>query len=110
MIKSLEHQMPKNRKNSRVFVVQDPQQRNIIPARDFGEIEVILRGEEPIDVAIERLEAALLKITVNDYLLPIGNPVFIGVAFYFALLNLHKLHVLVWDRVHFKYNVELVEL
>lgn len=94
-----------------VYIVQDPETRNIEPARRFGQIVVILNGKETPTQAAHKLVRALDAMTEEDFLLLIGNPLFIGLACHVALTALGgQMQALVWDRKHLTYNIEKVEL
>src|SRR5436309_13475819 len=89
------------RENSvpKVLIIQDVEGKNLLPARDHGEIEVILTGKEEKLVAYGRLADRISMMRRNDFLLLIGNPIYIGIAMHVALTLLRgKINVLVWDR------------
>ena len=97
---------------SRVFIIQDSAGKNFEPAKEFGELTIILTGRETVIEAINRLEHYLESFTGDDYLLLVGSPLFIGIASALAwnLCLSGHIQFLVWDREHYKYNVEKVEL
>lgn len=102
--------MTKNR-TGRVFVVQDHrrwERGKLVPRFDitdaerFGEVVTLLAHDAnphvPGDSA-KRLMSALEDFSDGDYLLAIGNPVFIGWAFaYAAAYNKGRVKTLVWER------------
>lgn len=94
-----------------VHVIQDVPGKNILPAKDFGELRVILTGKETREEAICTITQHLLKTWEHgDYLLLIGNPIYIGVAFHVVAAMKREIPVLVWDRHQYKYNAESVIL
>lgn len=89
-----------NRRNEgtmgpRVFVVQEPMQISPVTgqpepkfsvgdARSFGEIVIVLRWREHVEIgiqgAVDRVAEVLSDFTEDDYLLPVGNPTLIAAA------------------------------
>jgi hypothetical protein len=85
-----------------VYVVQESPGKNIVPAREFGEIKVLL---PPGQVAfssgptLRRLRHELRDYVDGDYILPIGDPVAIAMAAMVAsTLNRGVVNFLKWDR------------
>lgn len=95
--------------NSIVYVVMDPRGKNLLPAKEFGELYIMLNGREPNDFALERLRESLAHFRETDYLLLIGNPVFIGLASAIILERLKRVNFLVWDPHHYNYKLEKIE-
>lgn len=95
----------------KVYVIQNVSQKNILPAREFGEIEVILTEKEENEEATRILTNTLTGIKPEDFILLIGSPIYIGIACHVGLTVLNgKLSVLVWDKKHFKYNSQVISL
>ncbi len=66
-----------------VFVVQDSPGKNLTPALRHGRIEVLCpRGDRPfsIDADVIRIYDKLRTFVRGDFILPIGDPVLIGIA------------------------------
>lgn len=66
-----------------VFVVQDSPGKNLTPAMKYGKIEVLSpAGDRPfsIDIEVRRIYDKLRSYRKGDYILPIGDPVLIGIA------------------------------
>lgn len=103
-----------------VFVVQhqhrwDTESRSFVPkfdmepAREYGELSFLLSPTAaPFRPAplVQELQAKLSKITSDDYLLLIGNPVLIGLAVAIAAsYNQGNLNVLQWSGKDGRYLV-----
>ena len=92
---------------SKVYVVQEVNGKNILPAQEFGEIKVLLpQGQIAFDseYSITKLFDKLKDITQEDYLLLIGDPVAIAIAAIIASDYTDGLFKLLkWDREHKKY-------
>lgn len=96
---------------TKVFVVQDSPGKNLLPARDHGEMEVILSGNESIPQSVRRLTEALTNFKEGDSLLLVGNPMHIGIATHIvATMTNGKFAVLIWDRHGYKYVREEITL
>lgn len=94
-----------------VYVVQDPQGKEISVAREFGPLKVLLKGTETAPAAIEKLVRILQNIEPGDFILQIGHPINIGLATHFALLfSGGNLNVLVWRRESYRYIIEEIRL
>jgi len=92
-----------------VYVVMDSPGKNLLPAREYGNLHVMLTGKENNQQAIVKLEHALRDIRPDDYLLLIGNPVFIALASHIAFtLCDGRVNLLVWDRESYSYNCEKI--
>lgn len=99
---------------STVYIVQDSFGKNLAPAREYGDMLIILDRNDaqyPIDFLVEKLNRKLSGITSKDYLLLIGDPIAIGIATSIALHNTRgMLQVLRWDREHYKYEVKEIRI
>lgn len=97
--------------DSVVYVVTDPGGKEISLARDFGKLHVILTGKEDRLTVMDKLNDALSKMRPQDYLLPIGSPINMGIAFHFAFIYCDgSVQVLSWDRQAYKYNEETITI
>ena len=90
-----------------VYVVQESFGKNISPARDYGNIQLLLDRNDTLgdpDFFIGKLQHKLSNFKKDDFLLLIGDPIAIGIATAIALDKTHgTLSVLRWDREHYKY-------
>jgi hypothetical protein len=94
-----------------VYVIQDVPGKNLLPAKEFGKLHVILSGKEVTQHAVWKLADDLSRMTSEDYLLLIGHPINIAIASHIALTALSgRVNFLVWDRVNYKYEKQEVEL
>lgn len=86
----------------RVFVVQETD-LNLAKATRFGELVPVLPGRLNITMSpqpvIRQLRLALRDINDGDLILPVGDPVAIGLAFTVAAsLNNGRFRALKWDK------------
>ena len=97
---------------STVFVVQDPDGKEIMLAKRYGTFRVILTGKETTSQAITKLQEALVDFTPSDYLLPIGKSINMGLAVHMAIIACKgkPVNVLVWRRQQYDYTVETIQL
>lgn len=100
-----------------VYVIQETAGRNILPAKDFGDLEVLLPPNSNIVLSpgptVRRLKKGLAKFNDEDYLLLMGDPAAIGIACAVASRANHgKMNLLKWDRLsseYFPIEVNLVK-
>jgi hypothetical protein len=92
-----------------VFVVQESD-RNILPAKEFGELKVILSHNDVSKGAehmVSKIKKFLNGITGDDYILCIGDPVAIGLTIHLALAKTYGvLRILRWNKHSYSYEVE----
>lgn len=91
-----------------VYVIQESAGRNILSARDFGELEVLLPPNSNIVLSpaptVRRLKSKLAAFSDDDYLLLMGDPAAIGIACAVAArANGGKVNLLKWDRLEAGY-------
>jgi hypothetical protein len=95
-----------------VFVIQDPKEKNLQPATDYGALTVMLTGRETTAQATAKLAERLKHFTPEDFILLIGNPVFMAIAIMIASRvtreQRRQLQLLVWNREHYKYDLERI--
>lgn len=91
-----------------VFVIQHVEGKNLAPARDYGEIQIILSGKESARVATEKLTEVFKRMRPDDYVLLIGHPLNIAIAGHIVFTKHAVVNFLVWDRDHYRYNCEPV--
>lgn len=87
---------------------------NIIPAAKFGNlVELFTPTQHALLTAqvASKLKTAMRNFSDEDYILPIGNPVLIGVAVAAAArANMGKVKILHWERELREYIVLSYEL
>lgn len=88
---------------SKVYLIQETGKWNLSPARDFGEIEVLLPPDFQLMFdaknIVKHLQEKLEKITTKDYLLLAGDPALIGIASAIVADYLDgEMTLLKWDR------------
>lgn len=87
---------------------------NIMPAAEYGDlIEVFDSKQHALltSQVVTKLRTKLRKFGDDDYLLPIGNPILIGVATAMAAKNnMGRVKLLHWDRELMRYIVLNYEL
>jgi hypothetical protein len=91
-----------------VFVVQEVPGRNILGARSYGDLRVLLPSNTNIVLSpgptIRRLREGLKEFNDQDYLLLMGDPAVIGLACVIASdINVGTYKVLKWDRIEKDY-------
>lgn len=70
---------------STVYVIQNPESKDISEAKSFGNIRVILSGKESLQEAVVILRQALINFKETDYIVLVGKSVIMGIATHFAL-------------------------
>lgn len=101
-----------------VFVVQDSPGKNLLPAQRFGELVILVphvNGDRPFSVEsdVDMIWEKLKKygMTRHDYVLPIGDPVLIGIATALAAdITDGRFKILKYDRQEKDYLVVDVDL
>jgi hypothetical protein len=95
---------------ARVFAVHDDGTKNLSPAMEFGKIEVLCggRGYPMFGDATGALAAMGRKLQElynpdTDYLLMVGDPLFIAAAGHFAGQRSKAVKCLKWDKQERKY-------
>ncbi len=92
-----------------VYVVQEVKGINLLPATEYGDIEILLpQGQVAFYTkpTIKRLYTNLRKYTMDDYLLMIGDPAAIALASAVAAdIGQGNLRLLKWDKQERKYFV-----
>ena len=98
---------------STVYIVQDSPGKNFLPAKNYGELRVLLSPHDTelgINDIAEKLHQKLSSIKSDDYLLLVGDPAIIGIVSAIALdLTDGCLNLLRWNRSRYEYIVERVE-
>jgi hypothetical protein len=96
-----------------VYIVQEVPGRNVLPARQYGELRLLLPDGDIVLSAgptTRKLQRALKDFCEQDYLLLMGDPVAIGLTCAIASdINQGRFKMLKWDRQqHCYFPVEVV--
>jgi helix-turn-helix protein len=100
-----------------VFVTQECEGKNLLPASRYGNISILLERNTQVGFSAgqvtRQLDFRLSKFNDNDYLVLIGDPVIIGIAVAMACKwNQGRVNVLKWDkqeRVYYPVSINLFE-
>jgi hypothetical protein len=99
---------------AKVYIVQEPGDKNILPAREFGEFKVLLLNtdiRQGTEHCLNVLAGKLLDVSCNDCILPIGDPFYIGIATAIALhYSQDGINILRYSRENITYNKEFVNI
>jgi hypothetical protein len=91
-----------------VYIVQDSPGKNLLPAKKFGDLKILLTGSDirrGPEFISKKLKIQLKDIRPQDSVLLIGDPIAIGLAMHIALHNTHGIvKVLRWDRRSYEYE------
>ena len=98
----------------RVFVVQETD-LNLVDATRFGELIALLPGRLNITMnptpVVRTLRQKLRGLTDSDYILPVGDPIAIGLAFTVAAdLNRGRFKALKWNKDEKAYYIVSVDI
>tara|TARA_E500000178_G_scaffold278767_1_gene278342 strand:- start:97 stop:444 length:348 start_codon:yes stop_codon:yes gene_type:complete len=100
--------------HSKVYVVQEAANRNLLPANSYGEIKVLLPpGQVAFSTGptLRRLRDRLRHFRDTDYLLLMGDPAAIAMAAAVACdVNRGKFKMLKWDKQEQQYFAIAVDL
>ena len=102
------------KKNSTVYVLQENPSLNFTAALDYGELTYLLPAggihAEPNSI-VSLLKNKLKGFDpLKDYLLPVGAPFLIGVAFGIVLNRFQEISFLEYDRIESKYKLRKVSI
>ena len=71
-------------KKGRVFIIQEDSRKNFLPAADYGELVFLLPAGDQVFLnavpTIQKIRTALRDFSDDDFILPNGDPVGIGIA------------------------------
>lgn len=99
-----------------VYLVQQDSRKNFTGALEYGSVEALLEEREELDMfntrkIIDKLRLGLRDMTKDDYLIPMGNPVSIGLAFAIAAETTKGcFNALKWDSQDLRYFVAKIDL
>jgi len=98
-----------------VFISQDAEGRNFLPAADYGRLQLILPATAQVVLtarpALGKLRYALRNFTDEDLLLLSGDPIIMALAVTVALnANMGRARLLKWDRFQKAYYEVAVDL
>lgn len=98
-----------------VYVTQEQQGKNILPAAKYGEIHILMSPNTQIGFsagAVTReLDSKLSNFSDDDYLLLIGDPVLIGLSVALAAKwNQGRVKLLKWDKQEHAYFAVQISL
>ena len=91
-----------------VYVTQENPRVNIVSANKWGDLEPLTNPFDQIHVnpgrIVSQIRRKLRDISDDDWLLAMGDPAIIGVAFaIFAERNHGRVNILKWDRMEKTY-------
>tara|TARA_R100000234_G_scaffold46829_1_gene27996 strand:- start:17594 stop:17896 length:303 start_codon:yes stop_codon:yes gene_type:complete len=90
-----------------VYIVQEVKGRNVLPAQQYGELELMLPPGDIVlssQPTIKRLRNKLKNFSDKDYILTMGDPIAIALSGIIASQNNNgRVKFLKWDRQEKKY-------
>jgi|TARA_R110000751_G_scaffold281819_2_gene384817 hypothetical protein len=91
-----------------VYITQEMDGRNFIPARKFGDLKAVLPGNAQVILSaaptLRKIRRALDTYNSDDYLLLSGDPVIMGLCMMVASeINGGRLQMLKWDKREYAY-------
>jgi hypothetical protein len=100
-----------------VFIVQEVSGRNVIPAKKYGDLKLLLPERTNLMLStaptVRKVRRELSEYSDEDYLLLMGDPAAIGLACAVAAsTNQGRFKILKWDRqesVYYPVNINLFE-
>lgn len=100
-----------------VYVIQEQQGKNLLPALKYGEIKVLLPTGMQVCFSAGQvtriIDTALSSFNDNDYLVLIGDPVAIAIAGAMAAKwNQGRVRMLKWDKqekMYFPVSINMFE-
>jgi hypothetical protein len=94
--------------STKVFVTQDVPHLNLLPAKKFGELVVVNPAgnmTNDLERTVKRIKQKLDSFNRGDFILPVGDPLIIGLTMAIALRYAGgHIDVLRWDRQEFQYD------
>lgn len=96
--------------NRKVYIIEDVHGKNFLPAKEFGDLRVILTGKEILHHAQHKIYAAVESMAPDDYILLVGSPLHIAITSFRALTRLKRVNFLVWRREEYRYEHQIVEV
>ena len=88
---------------SKVYVTQEVEGRNFLPARKFGSLVAIMPPNSQVVLTsiptIRKIRRALNNFSDEDYLLLSGDPIIMGLSMMIASeMNRGRMKLLKWDK------------
>lgn len=98
-----------------VYIVQESPGKNVLGAADYGRLTVLLTADRQVlfspGQVLWELRNRLSKFCDDDYLVLIGDPVALALAFCVAAeANQGRVKVLKWDKQDVRYYPITIEL
>lgn len=98
-----------------VYVTQESNGRNFLPARKYGDLVALMPYNAQVVLsaspAIRKLRRGLRNFTKDDYLLLSGDPIIMGIAISIALDNSQgKGKFLKWDKLEKDYYEVAIDI
>lgn len=87
-----------------VFIIENVSGKNFLPAKEFGELRVILTGKEDVDQALDKIRHSLITMKSSDFILLVGSPVHIALTCHYVLASFKEINMLVWNRDFYRYD------
>jgi hypothetical protein len=98
-----------NTESPTVYVVQHSPGKDLMPAKEYGPLRILLSKNDTrtqhFEGIINSLQQGLSRFRPEDYLLLIGDPVAIAIAAHIAMHNTRGfLRLLRWNRETYSYE------
>lgn len=87
-----------------VFIIENVSGKNFLPAKEFGDLRVILTGKEDVDQALNKIRHSLVAMKCDDFILLVGSPVHIALTCHYVLSSFKEINMLVWNRDFYRYD------
>lgn len=94
----------------KVYIIEDVHGKNFLPAKEFGDLRVILSGKEELNHAQRKIYHVVESMSAEDSILLVGSPLHIAITAYRALALHKRVNFLVWCREEYKYEHRIVEI
>lgn len=99
----------------KVYVVQESPGKNLLPAADYGDVQVLLPANAQMmfnpQPTVRELRYQLRNFNKDDYILALGDPAAIGVACVVAAeKTAGTFKMLKWDRNEMRYYEVFVDV